>query len=61
MVYRYDYNSNELELISNMKYEKQDPSNDGYIHLVDPVIQVNTFTIGVEQITIDEVISYDEV
>ena len=56
MVYKYDHDKNKLELISNMKYEKQDPSNDGYIHLIDPVIQVNSFTIDMEQITITEII-----
>ena len=59
MVYRYDYNSNKLELISNMKYEKQDPSNDRYIHLIDPVIQVNSFVNTSIPIVVTEVIPYE--
>lgn len=62
MVYKYDYDKNELELISNMKYEKQsnaNQSNDGYIHLVDPVIQVNSFIDMSIPITVTEVIPYE--
>ena len=59
MVYKSDHDKNKLELISNMKYEKKDPSNDRYIHLVDPVIQVNSFVNTSIPIVVTEVIPYE--